>query len=83
MIIKLDTTYLSPHSATLAWWDRREKCERCAHLSLTLEGQKDRTQVLRCKAVRAGKGRQAYAYCIDAREGACGPTAKFFKETTT
>ena len=78
----MDTTYLSPHPATLAWWDRREKCERCGNLSLTLEGQKDRSSVLRCKAVRAGKGRQAHAYCIDARGGACGPEAKLFQEIT-
>ena len=78
--MQIDTRFLTIHPATALWHSQRDQCERCAHLSLTLEGLKDRSAVLRCTAVRAGKGRQAHAYCIDAREGACGPEAKLFQE---
>ena len=80
----LRSDFLSPHPATLAWWEQREQCERCAHLRTSIEGHKDQTVVMRCRRAHNPAGRQWLSYCIDARlEGrACGPEAKLFKEAT-
>ena len=80
----LRSEFLTVHPATALWWDKREQCERCAHVDVKIEGHKDRTQVLRCKVTPVSVGRQPWAYCIDARmEGReCGLEAKLFKEKT-
>jgi hypothetical protein len=85
----IDERFLTPHPATLDWWDQREKCELCAHMHLSAGAYNE--AVMRCwVAPRTMHGRAVEAmhsargivhvYCIDARlpEGACGPEAKLF-----
>ena len=81
----LSDTFLTIHPATELWWQQREQCLRCAHVSRRLEGtDRKSSEVLRCQVARAPLGRRERAYCIDARlpDGPCGPEAKLFKEKT-
>jgi hypothetical protein len=80
MATLLSDEFLRPHPATTLWWEQREQCLRCANVICRLEGDKEITQVMRCKAVRTAVGRKDHAYCIDARIGLCGPEATLFKE---
>jgi hypothetical protein len=84
MATLLSDTFLTIHPATELWWQQREQCQRCAHVSRRLEGtQKEQSEVLRCQVVRTPLGRRESAYCIDARAtGECGPEAKLFQEKT-
>ena len=82
MAATLSETFLTVHPATELWWQQREQCLRCANVDRRLEGQKDLSEVLRCKVVRTPAGRKEWAYCIDARAGACGPEATLFQEVT-
>lgn len=85
----IDERFLSVHPATLAWWDQREQCERCAHMHLSAGAHNEavarcwvapRTQYgLSVERMHSARG-IVHVYCIDARspDGACGPDAKLF-----
>jgi len=84
----IDTRFLQTRPATVAWWQQREKCLACRHVSATpdVQSASSSATVLRClgvKPVRIGSkgvGRHQVPYCIDARAegGECGPAgAKF------
>lgn len=81
--MKLDTRFLTMHPATSLWHQQRDQCERCAHFVLR-EGDEGES-IMRCKAVRAPRPANRPvlgAYCIDARQGACGPDARLYKPAT-
>lgn len=84
MAILLSDRFLTIHPATELWWQQREQCQRCAHVSRRLEGtDRESSEVLRCQVVRTPLGRRESAYCIDARAtGECGPEATLFQEVT-
>ena len=74
--MKLDTTFLSVHPATQAWWGQRDQCESCSasYHEVGIGG-------MRCRSFTQTKNQVPHGYCIDARleEGPCGPQAVLFK----
>lgn len=72
---ELDTTFLTPHPATAAWWSQRAQCESCSasYHEVGIGG-------MRCRANPQSKNQMPHGYCIDARDidGVCGPQAKLF-----
>ena len=91
--MQIDQRFLAPHPATLEWWDRRERCESCAHSRLKRgEGNEG---VLRCaraqhpqplvrRMLAARRTADLRPYCIDASDegGECGPDAKLYQPRT-
>lgn len=76
--MKIDTTFLRPHPATLAWWAARDACRTCSHhMPPAVFGDGERCRRLQRPIGGGGYGRRIHPYCIDARdEGAeCGPAA--------
>jgi hypothetical protein len=90
---EIDTRFLTLHPRTAVWWEQREQCMRCAHMtergdtSNGLRKPGSETGGMRCLKVerKIGSdfaGRHIQIYCIDAREegGKCGPAGLLFKE---
>lgn len=69
--IRLDTTYLSVHPRTQAWWNERAKCEACIYLV-------KREKVMNC-CIGTDTGERSP--CIKARDpaGVCGTEARLFR----
>lgn len=73
---KIDDRFLRSHPETDRWNERREKCEGCRFV-IKSNGS------MRCAAVPTRKvqrkGKSDYAFCIDARDGACGSGADLWE----
>jgi hypothetical protein len=73
--MKIDTTFLKPHVATVTWWAQRAVCRTCAHhetRGTTSNG--DGTLGERCKAVLLGDLSDVPAY--EAHGGPYKPAPK-------
>jgi hypothetical protein len=82
-MMKIDERFLKIHPRTVEWQRQRKKCAKCAHL---IRPPGATRESMRCSAVpnvhgigNNRNGKHDAAYCIDAREGACGPAAALFK----
>lgn len=87
----IDTRFLRPHPATVAWWQRRDKCRACKHHDEN-DATHPENKAERChayKPLRTHIGRLPYELCADARAtaaerddglaGLCGPEAVMFE----
>lgn len=89
--MQIDTRFLSPHPATVTWWQQREQCESCRWLNLREGSEGEGTMhclaspqphegVRRMLAARRAN-HVVHLYCIDARgeRGPCGPNAVLYE----